>query len=167
VAGRVAVREPQAAAHLAVSSPKSPSDGVVRAAGGVVWRPAPGRTRPPWGRPTPEVVLIHRPRYDDWSFPKGKLDGGEVDEEAALHCRLGAPLGETDYEDRRGRRKVVRYWLMEPEDPDHPDPVVPNQEVDEIRWLAPDPAARLLTYRHDRELLERLPRLPPRGLRRL
>jgi 8-oxo-dGTP pyrophosphatase MutT (NUDIX family) len=122
------------------------------------------------------VVLIHRPRYDDWSFPKGKLDDGEGDEDAALrevheetglHCRLGPSLGAIDYEDRRGRRKVVQYWLMEAEDPDHPDPVVPNPEVDEIRWLAPETAARLLTYRHDRELLERLPRLRPRGRRRL
>jgi 8-oxo-dGTP pyrophosphatase MutT (NUDIX family) len=171
----MAVREPQAAAPLAVSTSKSPPSGVVRAAGGVVWRPAPGQTRRRWSRPTPEVVLIHRPRYDDWSFPKGKLDDGERDEEAALrevheetglHCRLGSSLGETHYEDRRGRLKVVRYWLMEPDDADHPDPVVPNHEVDETRWLAPETAARLLTYRHDRELLERLPRLPPRGHRR-
>ena len=160
-----------------MSNTKSPHDGVVRAAGGVVWRPAPRPTRRLWRRASPaELVLVHRSRYDDWSFPKGKLDDGEGDEEAALRevheetgfqCRLGSPLGETSYEDRRGRAKVVRYWLMEPEDAEHPDPVVPNHEVDEFRWLAPETAARLLTYRYDRELLERLPRLPPRGHRRL
>ena len=157
-------------------SSKTSPDAVVRAAGGVVWRRAPGRTRRGSRRAAREVVLIHRPRYDDWSFPKGKLDDGERDEDAALrevheetglHCRLGSPIGETHYEDRRGRRKVVRYWLMEPEDAEHPDPVVPNREVDEIRWLAPETAARLLTYPHDQELLERLPPLPPRGHRRL
>jgi 8-oxo-dGTP pyrophosphatase MutT (NUDIX family) len=172
----MAVREPQAAAPLVVNDAKSSPDAKVRAAGGIVWRPAPDRGQRRWRRPTPEVLLIHRPRYDDWSFPKGKLDDGEADEEAALRevheetglqCQLGAPLGETSYDDRRGRRKVVRYWLMEPDDADHPDPVVPNREVDEIRWLAPETAARLLTYLHDRELLDRLPRLPPRGHRRL
>ncbi len=156
-------------------SSKTSPDAVVRAAGGVVWRRAPGRTRRGSRRAAREVVLIHRPRYDDWSFPKGKLDDGEGEEEAALRevheetglrCRLGPALGETEYADRRGRRKVVRYWLMEPEDADHPDPVVPNREVDEVRWLAPDSAARLLSYRHDRELLERLSRLPRRGHRR-
>ena len=133
----------------------------VRAAGGVVTRPGP---RQRWRRQPDEVALIHRPRYDDWSFPKGKLDDGEGAEEAALRevheetglmCRLVALLGETRYEDRRGRPKVVCYWLMEP---DRVDPFVPNDEVDELRWLDADGAATLLTYPHDRELLDRLPR---------
>ena len=134
----------------------------VLAAGGVVRRRVGGVARR-----RVELVVVHRPRYDDWSFPKGKLDDGEplevaalreVHEETGLACRLVADLGETRYEDRRGRPKVVRYWLMDPADPD-PDPsFVPNAEVDELRWLAPADAARLLTYPHDRVLLDRLPR---------
>jgi 8-oxo-dGTP diphosphatase len=143
----------------------------VRAAGGVVWRRA---RRPALHRAAHEVLLVHRPRYDDWSFPKGKLDGDEGDEDAAyrevleetgLRCRLGASLGEVCYVDRRGRAKVVRYWLMEPEPRPSSGGFVPNAEVDEVRWLEPAAAARLLTYRHDRDLLERLPRLPRRGSR--
>jgi 8-oxo-dGTP diphosphatase len=144
-----------------VSAEKRAVEGeAVRAAGGVVTRPGPRRR---WRR-HPEIVLIHRPRYDDWSFPKGKLDDGEGPEEAALRevqeetglvCRLVEPLGETRYPDKRGRAKVVAYWLMEP---DRIDPFVPNDEVDELRWLDADAAATLLTYPHDRELLDRLPR---------
>jgi 8-oxo-dGTP pyrophosphatase MutT (NUDIX family) len=144
-----------------VSPAKRAADGdTVRAAGGLVTRP--GRRHR--GRRQPEVILVHRPRYDDWSFPKGKLDDGEAAEEAALRevheetglvCHLVELLGETHYDDRRGRPKVVRYWLMEP---DQIDPFVPNDEVDELRWLDPDAAARLLTYPHDRALLDRLPR---------
>jgi 8-oxo-dGTP pyrophosphatase MutT (NUDIX family) len=114
-----------------------------------------------------EVAVIHRPRYDDWSFPKGKLDDGEdaeagalreVWEETGLSCRLVAPLGETRYRDRRGRPKVVRYWLMEPRDGGPAPSFVANDEVDALRWLPPEEAARLLTYPHDRDLLDRLPR---------
>jgi 8-oxo-dGTP diphosphatase len=144
----------------------------VRAAGGVVVR---GDTTPlPAGRSDdgPEVGLelavIHRPRYDDWSFPKGKCDAGEsfadaarreVAEETGLHCELGPELGDTRYRDSRGREKLVRYWVMPaPEDADVAVAgAVPNGEVDELRWLAPAEAARLLTYVHDRELLGRLP----------
>ena len=154
----------------------SPSKPVpeVRAAGGVVWRRArrAGRVRGRWAH---EVALVHRPRYDDWSFPKGKLDPGEAGEDAArrevleetgLRCRLGEYLGEIRYADRRGRPKVVSYWLMEPDPADGHGEFVPNHEVDEVRWLERPDAARLLTYRHDRDLLERLPRLPRRGARR-
>ena len=153
------------------SRPKPGSATEVRAAGGIVWRLA---RRPGLRRAHHEVLLVHRPRYDDWSFPKGKLDGDETDEAAAyrevleetgLRCRLGAGLGEVRYADRRGRTKVVRYWLMEPETPLDPGGFVPNAEVDEVRWLEPAAAARLLTYRHDRDLLERLPRLPRQGAR--
>ena len=143
-------------------SPKAKgADGPVRAAGGVVRRRV-GRL----GRRRVEVIVIHRPRYDDWSFPKGKLDDGEgleeaalreVEEETGLACRLLDDLGETNYPDRRGRPKVVRYWLMEPAEPATAAGFVPNDEVDEVRWLAPVEAARLLTYPHDRELLDRVP----------
>jgi 8-oxo-dGTP pyrophosphatase MutT (NUDIX family) len=131
-----------------------PTTPTVQAAGGVVRRGE-------------QVVVIHRPAYDDWSLPKGKLADGEraeagalreVEEETGLRCRIVAPLGETRYRDRRGRPKLVRYWLMEPEAPDEETPFAPNAEVDELRWLAPDEAARLLTYPHDRALLDRLPR---------
>jgi 8-oxo-dGTP diphosphatase len=117
----------------------------VRAAGGVVARDG-------------LVALVHRPRYDDWSLPKGKLDAGESFEEAALReieeetgirARLVRELPETHYE-VRGRPKVVRYWLMEVES----DPgFVANDEVDELRWLEPAQASALLTYERDRDVL--------------
>jgi 8-oxo-dGTP pyrophosphatase MutT (NUDIX family) len=148
-------------------SPADPAQEVdapaVRAGGGIVRR----RVRPGWlRRRVVEIVVIHRPRYDDWSFPKGKVDDGETVEEAArrevheetgMPCRILAPLGETHYADRRGRPKVVRYWLMEPEDGAADAPFEPNAEVDGLRWLPRDEAARLLTYPHDRELLNRVP----------
>jgi 8-oxo-dGTP diphosphatase len=121
----------------------------VKASGGVVWRRS--------GRGI-EVALVHRPRYDDWSFPKGKLDPGEgweeaalreVEEEIGLRCRLGHELPATSYRDNKGRAKVVRYWMMEPLDGEF----APSDEVDEVRWLAPADAQRLLSYEHDRELL--------------
>ena len=121
----------------------------VKASGGVVWRRAGGDI---------EVAVIHRPRYDDWSFPKGKLDPGEswedaalreVEEEIGLRCRLGHELPPTSYRDRKGRAKVVRYWLMEPLDGEF----APSHEIDEVRWLSPSEADRLLSYEHDRELL--------------
>ena len=122
----------------------------VKASGGVVWRRGEGGV---------EIVVAHRPRYDDWSLPKGKLDDGEtweqaalreVEEEVGLRCRLGRELEPVAYEDRKGRAKVVRYWLMEPE----ADPgFEPNDEVDEMRWLAPEDAVAVLSYPHDKELV--------------
>jgi 8-oxo-dGTP diphosphatase len=124
----------------------------VRAAGGVVTRlDGDGRT---------EVLVVHRPKYDDWSFPKGKLDPGETDEAAAvreveeetgLRCELGEELGVRRYTDRHGRPKQVRYWRMEPV---ATSPFVPNDEVDALRWLRTDEAATLLSYDGDRRLLE-------------
>ena len=128
-------------------------EAVVRAGGGLVVHP---------GEHGTEVLLVHRPRYDDWSFPKGKRDGDETDEETAvrevleetgLAVVLGHELGEARYRDSKGRPKVVRYWLMTP-DPDDPGPgFTPNHEVDELRWCSLAEAARLLTYAHDRALL--------------
>ena len=125
-----------------------PEAAEVKASGGVVWRRGAGGV---------EVAVVHRPRYDDWSLPKGKLDPGESWEEAALRevreeiglsCRLGRELPSSAYEVARGT-KVVRYWLMEPESGDF----TPNDEVDEVRWLSPADAERLLSYDHDRALL--------------
>ena len=119
----------------------------IRAAGGVVVRDG-------------QIAVVHRPRYDDWSLPKGKLDPGEgwedaalreVEEEVGLRCRLGEELPPVHYRDNKGREKAVRYWLMEPEP--GAAPFTPNHEVDEMRWVSPADAARLLSYEHDRELL--------------
>jgi 8-oxo-dGTP diphosphatase len=104
------------------------------------------------------VALVHRPRYDDWAFPKGKLDKGEsweaaalreVEEETGLRCRLGDELSPTSYRDPKGRAKVVRYWRMQPLEGEF----VPSDEVDELRWVAPADAPALLSYEHDRKLL--------------
>ena len=126
------------------------SEDVVRAAGGLVWRRN--------GSGDVELVLVHRPAYDDWSFPKGKLHAGEtepdaalreVEEETGLRCRLGPEHGTTSYRDRRNRPKVVRYWQMTPVEGE----VAPANEVDDVRWVALDAAARLLSYDRDRRLL--------------
>ena len=105
------------------------------------------------------VALVHRPRYDDWTLPKGKLDADETYEQAALRevweetrlrCTLVRELPSTEYS-VRGRPKVVRYWLMSVvEDPGF----APNDEVDELRWLSAADAAELLTYDRDKEVVE-------------
>jgi 8-oxo-dGTP diphosphatase len=105
------------------------------------------------------VAVVHRPNYDDWTLPKGKLDAGETFEQAALRevweetglrCELVRELPSTEYS-VRGRRKVVRYWLMNVvEDPGFE----PNSEVDELRWLSAADAAERLTYDRDQEVLE-------------
>jgi 8-oxo-dGTP diphosphatase len=114
----------------------------IQAAGGVV-QDAEGR-----------IVVVHRPRYDDWSLPKGKLDPGETFEEAALRevweetglrARLVRFLPSVHYE-VRGRSKEVRYWLMAAE----PGTFTPNDEVDQLRWLSPADALELLTYERDK-----------------
>jgi len=111
----------------------------------------------------PDILLVHRPRYDDWSLPKGKNEPGEADEDAALReveeetgyrCTLGAPAGETRYHDSKGRRKVVHYWVMQPTE-EHA--FAPNREVDELVWCTRREAGKLLTYDHDRRLLLELP----------
>jgi 8-oxo-dGTP diphosphatase len=148
-------RGQETAPHLVVSSKsKSNANRLVRAAGGVVVRGSPDGTT--------EVLLVHRPRYDDWSFPKGKLNRGETDEEAArreveeetaCRCRLLEDLGVRRYQDRRGRPKQVRYWRMEVEES---SPFVPNDEVDALRWIPLEEAATLLSYDGDRALLASL-----------
>jgi 8-oxo-dGTP diphosphatase len=108
------------------------------------------------------VALVHRPRYDDWSLPKGKLDPGEsfeeaalreVEEETGMRCRLLDKLDPVEYRDNKGRQKLVRYWLMAvDEDPGF----MPNDEVDELRWVPPEEAVALLSYPHDAELVRGL-----------
>ena len=128
------------------------TDEEVKAAGGVVWREAGDGV---------EVALVHRPKYDDWSLPKGKLDEGESFEDAALRevweetgyrCRLGRELGDTHYHDNTGRPKVVRYWAMG----DCEGEFQPNDEVDELRWVSLDEAKRMLSYDFDRDLVGRV-----------
>jgi 8-oxo-dGTP diphosphatase len=120
----------------------------VRAAGGLVVRPG------------PEVAVVHRPGYADWSLPKGKLQPGEdweaaalreVREETALRCELDRELKPARYRDRKGRNKLIRFWLMRPVAGEAE--FVPGEEVDELRWLPPGEAIALLTYDHDRELV--------------
>jgi len=123
-------------------------DGIaeVRASGGLVLRD---------GR----VVVVHRPKYDDWSFPKGKADPGESDEDCALreireetglHCELGEELSTTHYRDAKERPKRVRWWLMLPVSGEFE----PTGEVDDMRWLLPAEARELLTYARDVDLLD-------------
>jgi 8-oxo-dGTP diphosphatase len=123
---------------------------VIRAAGGLVVRTdRKGET---------EIAVIHRPAYDDWTLPKGKIEPEEtpedcalreVREETGLRCELGRPLGCTAYVDRRGRDKVVCYWLMEVKG----GRFRPGIEVDKLLWLTVDDAVKRLTYARDRTLL--------------
>jgi 8-oxo-dGTP pyrophosphatase MutT (NUDIX family) len=124
---------------------------LVRAAGGLVRRVG--------GDGAAEILLVHRPAYDDWSFPKGKLEPGEAEEEAALReveeetglrCRLERELATTRYRDGRGRPKTVRYWLMTPLD----GALAAANEIDDARFVPLAEAAALLSYERDRELLE-------------
>ena len=121
----------------------------IAAAGGVLVRK---------GHDGREVVVIHRPKYMDWSLPKGKLERDEgwleaalreVEEETGYRCEPGVELPRVSYLDRRGRRKLVRYWLMEPVS----GQFQPHAEVDELRWLDRVAAERLLTYPHDKALI--------------
>jgi 8-oxo-dGTP diphosphatase len=125
---------------------------MVRAAGGIVVRD---------GR----VLLVHRPRYDDWSFPKGKLDGAETWEEAAarevaeetgLRAEVGEEVGRTHYVVAE-RPKEVRYYRMSADG----EPRAQN-EVDEVRWVPLAEAAALLSHERDRELLATLEPGSPR-----
>jgi 8-oxo-dGTP diphosphatase len=120
----------------------------IQAAGGVVLRDE-------------RIAVVHRPKYDDWSLPKGKLDPGEtweqaalreVEEETGLRCSLGRELEPVHYT-HKGRPKRVRYWEMGL-DGDHG--FAPNDEVDELRWVTPDEARELLTYDRDRELVDQV-----------
>lgn len=107
----------------------------------------------------PEILLVHRPEYDDWSFPKGKALPGESDEDCAIRevkeetgfvCELLDELPTTTYVDAKGRHKRVRYWVMRPVD----GRLSLEHEVDEARWLTPAMARGMLTYDRDRAVVE-------------
>jgi 8-oxo-dGTP pyrophosphatase MutT (NUDIX family) len=134
------------------------ADEIVAAGGVVIEQTSEGALR---------VLVVHRPHYDDWSLPKGKLDAGEtiieaalreVKEETGLDCRILSELAPVRYEysSRSGKRKpkVVHYFLMEPVG----GQIAVNQhEIDAAEWVDRDEAARRLTYSHDKELLAALP----------
>jgi 8-oxo-dGTP diphosphatase len=113
-----------------------------------------------------ELLLVHRPRYDDWSLPKGKAEPGETDEacarreveeETGLRCALGEPIATSDYRDARGRRKHVVYFAMTPPEGGE---ATPQNEVDDVRWLTLDRALETLSYERDREIVRRLAARP-------
>ena len=122
---------------------------VVRAAGGIPVRD---------GRDGLEVLVVHRPQYDDWSFPKGKCEEGETDEACALRevqeetglvCARERELPSTAYHDSRGRQKRVRYWRLRVDG----GQLSYVHEVDEARWLSPAEAEKLLSYARDVDVL--------------
>lgn len=123
----------------------------IKAAGGIVVRSA---------KKGPKVLLVHRPRYNDWTFPKGKLEPGEkfkaaalreVQEETGFDCRAHKPsLPSLCYKERNGRSKEVRYWLMTAISGDFK----PNDEVDLIAWVRADKVADRLTYEKDRKFFK-------------
>ena len=142
------------------------TDAAVLAAGALIWRLHRGEL---------QVLVIHRPRYDDWSFPKGKLDEDEtlpecavreIAEEVGLKIRLGVPLPITRYEvtkrNKSGpatRIKEVWYWAAEiMEGPPRPD----GEECDDARWVGTAQAQQMLTNPGDLEPLEELQRLHER-----
>ena len=125
------------------------SNDVIQAAGGLVWRQSASG---------PEVVLVHRPRYDDWSFPKGKMEAGEtwsetalreVQEETGLDVMLDDFAGSFSYLVRK-RVKVVLFWNMKI---GQRSTFVANDEVDQLKWLSVDQALTLLPYAYEQDLL--------------
>ncbi|HEY5836207.1 NUDIX hydrolase [Streptomyces sp.] len=127
--------------------------GTVRAAGTVLWRPSSYADGI-------EIALVHRPRYDDWSLPKGKLKRGEefaqaavreTREETGMDCALGAPLPSSYYL-VEGRPKEVRYWAAEADS----GSFEPSHEVDRMIWLPPAAARHRLTHDRDRPLVDAL-----------
>ena len=124
---------------------------VIRAAGGVVCRIGPSDET--------EIAVIHRPSYDDWTLPKGKVEPDETAEDCALRevreetgfkCELVRPLGCTAYVDRRGRDKVACYWVMEVRS----GRFRPGIEVDKLVWLPIAQAVKRLTYGRDKTLVQ-------------
>jgi 8-oxo-dGTP pyrophosphatase MutT (NUDIX family) len=138
-------------------APQLETTAVIHAAGGIVVRAAPSEE--------PRVAVVWRELRGDWTFPKGKLDAGEtyeqaacreVEEETGLACRTARFVGTTEYLHRKGRPKVVAYFLMS----EVAGTFTPNDEVDELRWCTVTEAERLLTWDRDRDLLARAALLP-------
>jgi 8-oxo-(d)GTP phosphatase len=138
-----------------VPTPSEARDRLIPAGGGVVWRPTEDGDL--------ETAVIHRPKYDDWSLPKGKLDPGEHTLQAAVR-EVGEETGLTVVAGRRSRSvrypvvdgvKSVDYWLMRAVGGEFEL----NHEVDELRWLPVDEAARLLSHDHDRDVVADLARI--------
>jgi 8-oxo-dGTP pyrophosphatase MutT (NUDIX family) len=126
--------------------PFSSRSRLVRAAGGIIVRDG-------------SVLLVHRPKYDDWSFPKGKLEADEsweegavreVEEETGLHCAVGELVGSTSYLVPQGP-KEVRYYRMTCD-----GEACAQNEVDDVRWVPLTEARDVLTHEHDRALLDRV-----------
>jgi 8-oxo-(d)GTP phosphatase len=125
----------------------------IRAAGAVLWRPG------------GEIALVHRPRYDDWSLPKGKLEAGEsvwhaatreVFEETGFLATLGRHLGQIRYPVREAMKTVDYFAAIAGAGQFHP-----NKEVDQIRWVPVDDADHLLSHQGDREILLQFQAIPP------
>ncbi|MGB3482188.1 MAG: NUDIX hydrolase [Mycobacterium sp.] len=135
---------------------------MVRAAGAVLWRPA----NPLGATPDVEVAVIHRPRYDDWSLPKGKVDPGEIEpvtavreiaEETGIRAHLGRRLMSVRYPIEAGTKRVW-YWAARAEST--AGEFIPNKEVDELRWVPVSEAIDRLGYPHDRKVLRRFTKQP-------
>ncbi len=125
---------------------------MIRAAGAIIWR-----ENSPFDL---EVLVIHRPQYDDWSFPKGKVDDGEspiaaayreVKEETGVDAVFGQYLGTTSYKVDENKKKV-KYWMARAKN--DPTPFIPNAEVDKIEWVDSKTARHFLTHDEDRDLLD-------------
>ena len=136
-----------------------PESRLIKAAGAVAWRPGPD------GRP--EILLVHRRKYDDWSLPKGKVEPGEalpvtavreVLEEGGARLALGRRLDSVRY-NVGGRPKRVHYWSASVTSVD--DHAVPNDEVDKVEWVAVDRAAERISYNRDNAVVADFARLPP------
>jgi 8-oxo-(d)GTP phosphatase len=131
---------------------------VIRAAGALLWREN--------SELKIEIALIHRPRYDDWSLPKGKIEEGEsslrcafreVIEETGITSQFGRELGSVEYKEPAGL-KCVKYWAAKA----LTDEFLPNEEVDEIKWLNPEDALTRATHRSDRTIIENFLTQEPR-----
>jgi len=137
--------------------PRDQPHDLIRAAGGVLFRSS--------RRGPDKVAVVYREARGDWTFPKGKLDEGESFEEAALRevveetgitAKIRRFIGSTNYTHRKGRPKIVAYYLMESISGEF----TPNEEVDELRWVTLDEAFELLTWDRDQELIDLLRLLP-------
>jgi 8-oxo-dGTP pyrophosphatase MutT (NUDIX family) len=133
----------------------------VKAAGGVIWRAG--------SAGEVDLVVIHRAAYDDWSLPKGKLEEGETEAEAALRevreetgliCRIGPALPSTTYLDRFGRTKAVRYWALDVVGGE----LAAANEVDQARWVDLAGARELLSYERDLVVLEAFAEMAGKGM---